>query len=231
VRHELTVGVLELDAPALSAPGSMRHPATFPSVVRKVVRGAGASVVIGPRARELTEQYVDAARAVVDAGANLVTTNCGFTVVYQEQIAAAVEVPTVTSALLWIPVLASIYGARLGVLTFDTRHLNDDCRRCAGWSSDLELPIADVRDSSPWRALARAGVSETDLATMRQDLVATAERLLARARIDALLLECTGMLPFRADLERELSMPVFDVRALISAVAGPGRDAREPVLT
>src|SRR3546814_14994085 len=70
--------------------------------------------------------FIEAGWALVEEGATLITTSCGFLVTAQKPLAEALPVPVVTSSLLQIPqVQASLPpGRRVGVLAYDARRLS-----------------------------------------------------------------------------------------------------------
>src|SRR3546814_5420527 len=85
--------------------------------------------------------FIDAAWTLVEEGATLVTTSCGFLVTAQKALADALPVPVVTSSLLQIPqVQAGLpEGRRVGVITFDARRLSQAQLAAAGAPPDTPL--------------------------------------------------------------------------------------------
>jgi len=67
----------------------------------------------------LLQPFVDAAVQLAGQGAAMITTSCGFLSVFQQELAAAVSVPVLTSALAQVPLAASAIGRdqRVGILT------------------------------------------------------------------------------------------------------------------
>ena len=77
-----------------------------------------------------------------------ITTNCGFLVKLQGQLAAAVSVPVFTSSLLLVPLVHRMLppGRRVGAPTVDASALTAEHLIGAGIGSDLPRP------SPAWRA-------------------------------------------------------------------------------
>jgi len=214
----VTVGLLLLEDGRMELPGAIRHPDTFPSRVTSIVPGADGSSVLGTAAAELTGAYVTTARSLVDReGADLLVADCGYAALYQDAVAAVA--PAVLSSLLWVPVLARIFAAPLGVLTYDAVALDGERRRSAGWDNGLSVVVADVQGSAAWRAILDPPSGALDHASMRCDLLAIVERFTAVAGPSALVLECTAMFPFLADVRRACGLPVFDVTSLAGVIA------------
>src|SRR5712664_3432189 len=105
-QYGFTVGILMLDTRFPRIPGDMGNATTFPFPVRyHRVSGAAPDLVVRRGAEGLLDAFVDAARALEREGVGAITTNCGFLVKFQRQMAAAVHVPVFTSSLLMVPLV------------------------------------------------------------------------------------------------------------------------------
>src|SRR5690606_23969646 len=100
---EAPVGILMLATRFARIPGDVGNAATWPfPVLWEVVPGADPQRVVHDGARGLLPAFVDGARRLASRGACLVTTSCGFLALFQSELAAAVDVPVATSALLQV---------------------------------------------------------------------------------------------------------------------------------
>ena len=73
------LGILMLEARFPRIPGDMGNATTWPfPVLYRVVKGASPERVVLNGAAGLLEDFVVAARELVDQGAEALTTNCGF---------------------------------------------------------------------------------------------------------------------------------------------------------
>ncbi len=213
------VGVLLLENTHLAVPGALGLPDTFePPSLLEVVPGAISSLVLSDEAQELLSAYSEAARTLAARGADIITTNCGYCARYQHAVSTNIDVPVALSGLLLVDTLVRIYG-RLGVLTYDRDALRPIARN-AGWP---DVPLADVCDLQPWRALGESGPVDLDLAAMEDELMSRAQEFVARHQLSALLLECTGMLPFKTALERRVGRPCFDLIDLLNLLGAHSR--------
>src|SRR6267378_3924189 len=85
-------------------PGDMGNAATFPFPVRyQRVTGADPDLVVRRGAAGLLPNFVEGARQLESEGVGAITTNCGFLVKFQRELAASVAVPVFTSSLLLVP--------------------------------------------------------------------------------------------------------------------------------
>src|SRR4029450_1639609 len=118
-----TVGILMLDTQFPRIPGDMGNASTFPFPVRyQRVEGASPDLVVRRGAAGLLPAFVDGARALQHEGVGAITTNCGFLVKFQRELAAAVRVPVFTSSLLLVPLVHRLLpaGRRGGIMTVNS---------------------------------------------------------------------------------------------------------------
>ena len=100
------LGVLMLEARFPRIPGDMGNAGTWPfPVLLRVVRGASPERVVLAGAPGLLDPLVEAARDLVDLGAEGITTNCGFLSLFQRELAERVGVPVATSSLMQVPMV------------------------------------------------------------------------------------------------------------------------------
>lgn len=234
--RQATLGVLTLAGKMADVRGCMACEETFPyPVVRKVVAGTRT-----PRTREevrsMLPLYVDAARDLEHDGVDVITSNCGLIALLQRELAAAVRVPVVTSALLMVPAVAqAVGGKKVAILTFFEEEVGEDNYRCSGWSSrDIATCVAGVGRCPSWlRFLETKEVDDTLMMQLQADLVATAAQLRTREPdVGAFVLECT-MLPCAVDaLRAAFDIPTYDVLTLLDwAMSGYGRHLEARLVT
>lgn len=93
-----TLGLLMLDMRFPRPLGDIGNPESFGVPVRsQVVQGVWPATVVQSaealRAAQVLPQFVVAARALAARGVQAITTNCGFPVLLQDELQAAVSVP------------------------------------------------------------------------------------------------------------------------------------------
>jgi Asp/Glu/hydantoin racemase len=213
------LGILMLEARFPRVPGDMGNATTWPfPVLYRVVRGASPTRVVEQEAAGLLDAFVEAARDLVDLGAEAITTNCGFLSLFQAELAAAVRVPVATSALLQVPWVQATLppGQRVGVVTVNGAGLT--ARHLAAAGAAPDTPVEGTEGGREFfRVLIRAEKTELDLDLAREDVVGAARRLLRRhPEIGALVLECTNMPPYAADVAAATGLPVHDIFSLVT---------------
>jgi hypothetical protein len=224
------LGVVMLDTRFPRPRGDVGHPETFPVPVRHlVVQGAFPRSVVGSaealRTSGLHLRFIEAVRRLEAEGARAITTSCGFLVLLQQELQAAVRVPVVSSSLLQLPELLA-RQAQVGVLTISAIHLTQDYLLAAGVPRERLADVL-VQGVDPDGAFARAllgNQSALDLAAAEADVVDAALALRARApQLRCVVLECTNMPPYAkavADATHWQVRTLLDAPALLEWADG-----------
>lgn len=213
------LGILMLEARFPRILGDMGNGLTwnFP-VLFRVVRGASPTRVVEQGAAGLLDAFIDAARDLVDLGAEGITTNCGFLSLFQRELAEAVQVPVATSSLMQVPWVQATLppGKRVGVITVNKGGVTPRHLEAAG--VPLDVPMEGTEGGREFfRVLIRAEKTDLDVELARQDILDAAARLTARhPEVGAIVLECTNMPPYAADVAEATALPVHDIFSMIN---------------
>src|SRR5256712_8519477 len=198
-QYGFTVGILMLDTRFPRIPGDMGNAQTFPFPVRyQRVTGADPDLVVRRGAEGLLPAFVQGAQALEREGVGAITTNCGFLIKYQAQLARAVRVPVFTSSLLLVPLVHRMLppGGRVGVMTVNAGTLTPEHLTSAGIGA--EVPLAVVGDATG-KGVTRAlpdNELELDVDLAREEHVRVARRLVAgQPHNGAILLQGPNMPP------------------------------------
>ena len=223
-QYGFTVGILMLDTRFPRIPGDMGHAATFPFPVRyHRVPGASPDLVVRHGAAGLLPAFVEGARQLEREGVGAVTTNCGFLVKYQAELAASVRVPVLTSSLLLVPLVHRMLprGRRVGILTVSASTLEAVHLRGAGIGPEVPIAVAGLEGEKEFSRVLLGDETELDVDQAREEHVRVARRLVAdHPDVGALVLECTNMPPYSSDIQRASGLPVFDIVSLVTLVHG-----------
>lgn len=208
-----SVGILMLEARFPRIPGDMGNALTWPFPVHyRVVRGASPDRVVRRRAEGLRDDFIAAAREMVADGVDGITTNCGFLSLFQDELAAAVGVPVATSSLMQAPMVQALLpaGKRVGILTISASTLTAEHLRKA--SVPDGSPVVGTDGGSEFSRVILNNEDRLDVEAARRDLVEAGARLTAEhPDVAAIVLECTNMVPFAADVRRSTGLPVFSI--------------------
>jgi len=219
-----TVGVLMLATRFPRIAGDIGHPASLPFPVRyRVVAGASPQRVVRERDAALLEPFIAAGRALVDEGATAITTSCGFLVLFQRALQAALPVPVWTSSLLLLPELQR--AAPAGIVTVDAAALGTDHLRAAGAAADT--PIEGLAPDCAFQRTLLNDEAGLDVDAARAATVAAAQRLVARhPEIETIVLECTNMPPYADAVRAATGRTVHHLVSLLAQRLAPPGQAR-----
>ncbi len=208
-RSTQTLGVLMLATRFPRIAGDIGHPASLPfSAHYRVVEGASPQRVVRERDPALLQPFIAAGRTLVEEGATVITTSCGFLVLFQEALQAALPVPVWTSSLLLLPELQR--AAPVGIVTVDASALGAEHLRAAGAAADT--PIEGLAPDCAFQRTLLNDEPELDVAAARAATVAAAQRLVARhPEIESIVLECTNMPPYAEAVRAATGRAVHDL--------------------
>jgi len=212
-----SVGILMLEARFPRIPGDMGNALTWPFPVHyKVVRSASPDRVVRQGAEGLLDVFIAAARELVADGVDGITTNCGFLSLFQQELADAVRVPVASSSLMQVRMVNALLpvGKRAGILTVSASSLTPKHLEKAGVPAGT--PVGSTEGGREFTRVLLDNEMELDVDLARQDNV-DAARALAAANTDlgAIVLECTNMIPYAADIREATGLPVFSIETFV----------------
>lgn len=213
-----SVGILMLDARFPRINGDMGNALTWPFPVHyRVVRDASPDRVVRRGAEGLLDAFIQAGRDLVADGVDGITTNCGFLSLYQADLAAALDVPVATSSLMQLPMIERLLppGKRAGILTISGSTLTQQHLAAAGVAADT--PVGSTEGGREFSRVILDNELELDVDAARQDNVDAALSLTAgHLDLGAIVLECTNMIPYAADIRTATGLPVFSMLSFVS---------------
>ena len=213
-----SVGILMLETRFPRIPGDMGNALSWPFPVHyRVVRGATPNRVVLQDARELTSEFIEAAQELVTMGADGITTNCGFLALVQDELAAATGVPVASSSLMQVPFVQSILppGKRVGILTISKSSLSDAHLKSSG--VPLDTPITGTDPSGAFATGILNDEESLDFVACRADNLSAAKKLYTEnPDVGAIVLECTNMVPYAADIRQVTGLPVYSIYSFIN---------------
>ena len=212
-----SVGILMLEAQFPRIPGDMGNALSWDFPVHyRVVRSASPDLVVRQGAKGTLPLFIDAAKDLVANGVDGITTNCGFLSLFQGELAAAVDVPVAASSLMQVGMVNALLppGKLCGILTISDSSLTQAHLVAAGVPEGT--PIGSTEGLREFTRAILCNELELDVDAARQDNIDAAV-LLAKANPDmgALVLECTNMVPYAADIREAIGLPVFSIHSFV----------------
>ena len=213
-----SVGILMLDARFPRIPGDMGNARTWPFPVHyRLVPGASPDLVVRQGATGMLPHFIEAARALVADGVDGITTNCGFLSLMQADLQAAVPVPVATSSLMQVGLVNALLPRRqrAGILTISASTRTP--AHLAAASVPEDTPIGSTEGGREFTRAILGNEEELDVDAARADNVEAAQGLVAaHPEIGALVLECTNMVPYAAEIRAATGLPVFTIESFVT---------------
>ena len=179
-------------------------------VRRVTVQGASVQRIVMQSDPTWLAPFTRAAQSLVQQGARMIATSCGFLAAHQTALQRALPVPVWTSSLLQCRWLADV-----GIVTFDAQALTPAILQAAGVPEDT--PVAGLTPGCELHRRILNNDTTLDLAQAERDVVAAALRLTAaHPGLRRLVLECTNMPPYRDAVARATGCQVFDAETLFT---------------
>lgn len=196
----------------IGAPSTWRVP-----LVARVVPGAVPREVVASadalRASGLAPRFVEAASALARDGVQAIVTSCGFLVLLQRELQAAVDVPLASSALCLLPGLLAT-SPQVAVLTADAASLGDEHLAAAGVSAQRwgDVVIEGMPRGGEFERAVLGNATTLDADRLRDEAVAAARSLRRRcAQARDLVLECTNLPPHADAIAQASGMRVHSL--------------------
>ncbi len=213
-----SVGILMLDAQFPRIPGDMGNAQTWPFPVHyRIVRDASPDRVVRQRAEGMLDAFIEAAQELVRDGVDGITTNCGFLSLFQKELSEAVPVPVATSSLMQVEMVNRVLpaGKRVGILTISASTLTPDHLSAA--NVPVETPIGSTEGGREFTRAILGNELTLNVDEARQDNIEAALALQAdNPDLGAIVLECTNMCPYAADIQQATGLPVYSIVTFIS---------------
>ncbi len=213
-----SVGILMLDARFPRIRGDMGNATSWPFPVHyKIVRDASPDRVVRQGAEGLLDAFIAAAQELEADGVEGITTNCGFLSLYQKQLSEAVNIPVATSSLMQVNMVNATLppGKRAGILTISGSTLTPEHLAAANVPPDT--PVGSTETGTEFTRVILGNELDLDVEKARADNIAAAETLKAEnPDLGALVLECTNMVPYAADIRAATGLPTYSILSFIT---------------
>ncbi|MBP1950959.1 aspartate/glutamate racemase family protein [Virgibacillus litoralis] len=213
------LGILMLDTDFYRPKGDIGNPDTFPFPVEyRVVEKATIDRVVKKGDAALIEPFIESARYLEETGVKAITTSCGFLSIFQQEIQNQLKVPFFASSLIQIPMLHTVTGGRIGILTarkasLDKQHLE------GARAADIPIAIEGMDDRAAFTAAIVDETHALDMEKVSLEMKEAVRMLISNyPDITAIVLECTNMPPYKRAIREVTDLPVFDITTLINYV-------------
>lgn len=216
------IGILMLDTKFPRIIGDVGNGFTYDFPVRfYTVKGASPSRVVIENDPKLLQPFIDGVKKLEEEGCSAIATSCGFLVMFQKELAAAVNIPVVTSGLLQVPLISQMLSpdAKIGILTANSNTLDGRHFNACGIDYD-NIAVQGMQEYPEFYGSFVGGKTEYDIKTVEAEMVAAAQKLIkGNPDVGAIVCECTNMAAFTPAVNRATGLPIFDVVTLIRFIS------------
>ena len=221
--YGISIGIIILNVNIPYLPGNVGNATTFPFPVQYIkVKEATLKRLIEKQDSSLIQPFINAAKELESQGVKAITGGCGFTALFQKEVAASVSVPVFLSSLLQIPFIFQIIapGQKIGLVTADKASLSDNHFKAVGVDTDyIPLVIAGMEDKEEFRQAILEEKGTLDSSKIEKELLDTVEKMTQNnPEIGAILLECSDLPPYSYKVQQKTGLPVFDYITMINFV-------------
>ena len=216
------IGILMLDTKFPRIIGDVGNGFTYDFPVKyHTVKGASPSRVVIEKDPMLLQPFIDGVKKLEEEGCQAVATSCGFLIMFQKELAAAVNIPVATSGLLQVPFVSQMLAPdkKIGILTANSNTL-DERHFKAGRINHDDIAIQGMQEFREFYSSFVDGKTQYDIKKVESEVVAAAQKLIKEnPNVGAIVCECTNMAPFSPEVNRATGLPVFDVVTLIRFIS------------
>jgi Asp/Glu/hydantoin racemase len=222
------IGIAMLDVVGLypMIPGDVGNASTYNFPVRmKVIKGLSdnpfppftdANGNYNPE----VEKTIQAVKELENDGVRAVVLCCGFFSLVQKVLVKAVNIPVFTSPLMMVPIIERMIrpDQTIGIVTASAKNLTHDFLEPVGITKSAPINIIGLENSSEFYATHMGGTKTVmDVDLLRKEVVSIVEKSVrTNPNTGAILLECTTLPSFAADIQASVNLPVFDYIGFIN---------------
>jgi aspartate/glutamate racemase len=222
------IGICIVDKSGPLIPGNVGNSSTYDFPVRiKIVKGLKDSPFLPIRddSGKYTKDaqlFMDALKELEDEGVRAITGACGFFSLFQREAVKILKIPFFSSPLMLIPMIARMIqpNHKIGIITASAKRLTWEYLKPVGVDESYPIIIAGMDDAAEFNAVIMKETKLTmDTETVKKEVVEVAKDLVStHPEIGAIVLECSDMPPFAADILNAVERPVFDYICLVNMI-------------
>ncbi|WP_158738681.1 aspartate/glutamate racemase family protein [Alteribacillus sp. YIM 98480] len=222
VNYGSTIGILMLDSHIPFIPGDMGNAATFSFPVHyKKVDGLTVKQMYEDREAVLPKVVSAGKQLIAESGVKAITGNCGYLLLFQQELASSLKVPVFMSSLLQLCMMEKIIDTsnqKIGIITAESYRLHTKMLHAAGIKPE-SVYVKGLENTSHFAGVAIQETGILNKQLMEQEVVeAAAEMITEHPDMSILLLECSLLSPYSKAVQEKIQRPVFDYVTMINFV-------------
>jgi len=221
------IGVILIDCRTPFIPGDVGNASsyTYP-ILYRTVPDVTLERLIEQGDLSLTDNVVRTARELEAAGVRAITSDCGYMMHFQKQIAASVSIPVMLSSLLQLPFIMSTLppDQTVGIVCANARRLTPELLALVNIQPGRQPAIIGLENTRHFRGPILDETDTLDSDAIEEEVVAASRQLCREnPHVGAILLECSNLPPYANAVQRATGLPVFDFMTMIDYVRAATR--------
>ena len=221
-----TVGIMKMEGRRYPLPpGDVASPMSYPfPVLIREIPGVDNNpyppiTLPGGGYTDVVQKCIEEAQRLEADGVQSIAMCCGFFSLIQPVIAVSVRIPVMASPLMMIPIIHQMLQPHesIVVVTASKKLLAAEFFSAVGVDIEDRITVAGLDNSKVFNSMCMGGKAisyETDeLKADVVDAIENAQKL--DPNIGAVLLECTTLPPYAADIKERFGLPIFDFIACV----------------
>ncbi len=225
--YGMGLGIMVLDDAYPGFPGDVRNASGFPFPVQyEIAAGVDNYTLVWEQNKTpCRAPILAAAKKLESMGCKAIAAECGYFAYFQKDVAGYVDVPVFMSSLLQVPFIQQLIGPNkdVGIVCAQKRFLTDTHLTNVGIDLNSNFVIAGALDEygcpefdNLWNPEKRPDIPEIYYDKAEKDMISTCKKFCdTHPKINAIMLECTGMQPFARAIQHEIDLPVFSWGTLL----------------
>ncbi|NVM46869.1 MAG: aspartate/glutamate racemase family protein [Candidatus Lokiarchaeota archaeon] len=215
------IGILKLETVEPKVPGDIGNATSYSFPVKyKIVKGATTDRLVEKNDPMLLDLFICAAKELENEGVRAITTSCGFTAIFQKEMAEVLEIPVFMSSLIQVPLVSSMLAKnkKVGILTANKRRLTKKHLEAVN-INNIPVCIAGMEEQENFSNMILKQQPFGNIEKIEKEVVEVSKSLVKQnPQTGAMVLECADMPPFAAAVQEAIGLPVFDINTLINYV-------------
>ena len=218
------LGIILVDVRTPFIPGDVGNASTYRyPVVYRTTKDVSLERLINQGDKSMAPAVIATARELEKMGVRAISSDCGYMLHFQKEVADAVSVPVMLSSLLQLPMLEAMLGRtqKIGVICANKPRLTPELLALSGAQDQNRLVVYGLEACPAFRSPILDEEPVLDAGLVEQEVAGTARALVeAHPDVSRILLECSNLPPYAHAVQQATGRPVFDFTTMLDMFVG-----------
>ncbi len=214
------LGIILVDVRTPFIPGDVGNASTYPyPVIYRTAPDVSLDRLIDRGDKSMAGGIIAVAKDLERLGVRAITSDCGYMLHFQKEVAGAVSVPVMLSSLLQLPMLEAMLGGtqKIGIICANKARLAPELLALSGVKDQTRLVIYGLEDCPAFRSPILDEEPLLDSDRIEEEVGSTARAMVAaHPEVSRILLECSNLPPYAHAVQRVTGRPVFDFTTMLN---------------